>query len=97
MPSINVSRLTDRARLAIKYATEVAKLMNDNYVGTEHLALGAMKAGGVGGCAIRNRMSVRDACGGFCDESAVIAVAKWMCDGGNSIELLPDSAAVSGI
>ncbi len=38
-------RFTDRARRVVVLAQEEARLLNHNYIGTEHLLLGLVEAG----------------------------------------------------
>jgi hypothetical protein len=46
-------KFTDRARQAVVYAQEEARLLNHNYIGTEHILLGLVQeGGGVGATAL---------------------------------------------
>jgi hypothetical protein len=46
------ARFTDRARRATVAAQEEARLLNHNYIGTEHLLLGLLRVGGVAAKAL---------------------------------------------
>jgi hypothetical protein len=51
-PKDPFARFTDRARRATVAAQEEARLLNHNYVGTEHLLLGLLREGGVAAKAL---------------------------------------------
>ncbi len=40
-----LERFTDRARRAVALAAEEARMLNHNYLGTEHLLLGLIREG----------------------------------------------------
>jgi ATP-dependent Clp protease ATP-binding subunit ClpA len=52
-------RFTDRARRAVVLAQEEARLLNHNYIGTEHLLLGVLHEGGVAAQALEAREVTR--------------------------------------
>ncbi len=51
-PNDPFARFTDRARRATVRAQEEARLLNHNYIGTEHLLLGLLRVGGVAAHAL---------------------------------------------
>jgi prophage maintenance system killer protein len=51
-PKDPFARFTDRARRATVAAQEEARLLNHNYLGTEHLLLGLLREGGVAATAL---------------------------------------------
>ena len=65
------ARYTDRARRVIHFATEEARLLRHDYVGTEHLLLGLLYEGeGVAGRALESLGITREAVRGQVEEIA---------------------------
>ena len=55
-------RFTDRARRVVVLAQEEAKMLNHNYIGTEHILLGLIHEGeGVAAKALESRNRALDA------------------------------------
>ena len=80
-----VERFTDRARRVVVLAQEEARMLNHNYIGTEHILLGLIREGdGVAGQVLiklganlnRTRMQVIQLLTGGLSEEAMPAVAE---------------------
>ncbi len=49
-----MEKMTDRARKAMALARKEAEVLGHNYLGTEHLLIGCLRAGGVAATAMKN-------------------------------------------
>jgi ATP-dependent Clp protease ATP-binding subunit ClpA len=88
-------RFTDRARRAMVLAQEQARMLNHDYIGTEHILLGLLEAEGVAAKALESLGisldAVRQPCADLGPGVAVAAQAlDRLCDGG--VDLLGQAA-----